>query len=191
MNTGIIALCALAVCASSATSAFAWPVHVSVGGGMTVPTSGASDAFESGFNLRGLVEATPPGLPVSLRGTLGYDKMGLQFSSTSESGSTSFTQLLGGATLGKWLGPVRPYAGLDLGAFFVKTQYELSGTSTSGSDTRFGIDGALGMQARLGPVQVFVEGRFLNVMTEQGYNPAAVDLENTRSIPITFGVQIF
>lgn len=190
---GLVAVITLAlVFGSHAGPAACAPVHLSVGGGMTVPTSDASDAFDSGFNLRGMVEMTPPGFPVELRGTLGYDKMDMKFADPmTQSGSAAFTQLLGGATVGMWMGPVRPYVGLDLGAFFVKAQSELGGVETSDSNTSFGMDGALGMQARLGPVGAFVEARILNVFTDQGYNPAALNLENTQSIPVTFGVRLF
>lgn len=180
---------ALALSAGESTAA---PVKIYIGGGATVPVNEAEDAFEGGFNLRAHVQTEVIGPLFAVRGTLGYDQLDLQFEEgTGSSGDATFGSALGGMTIGPWLGPVRPYAGLDVGAVVVKVEEQLaSGGTISGDDVLLGIDGALGAEVKLGAIGLFVEAKILDIMTEEGFNPASFQLEDTQLVPVTFGIRV-
>ena len=83
---------------------------------------------------------------------------------------------------------MRPYITASLGAFHVKGEADSSGVSVSNTQTRFGIDGGVGVKLGLGHAHGFVEARLENVYTEAGWNPAVSSLKNARFIPVTFGL---
>ena len=181
----------MALCAQAA-SAGTGPVNFGLGGGITMPTNGTGDALKNGFHLRGLAEFHVPALSFGLRGALGYQKMNLQDIVQSAAGITNGESKILSGLAGVTFplvstGAVRPYITASLGAFHVNGQADSSGVSFSNSQTRFGIDGGVGMKLGLGKAQGFVEARLENVYTEAGWNPAVSSLKNARFIPVTFG----
>jgi hypothetical protein len=178
--------------ASGAPTATAAPVQIYLGGGATIPIDDAEQVFETGWNLRGHVQTEILGPLFRLRGTVAYDELGLQFpEGDTSTGDASFASGMGGLTIGPWLGPIRPYAGLDLGAIFVTIEQQLeTGGSVKADEVKFGVAGALGAEVKLGAIGLFVEGRLQDIFTEEGFNPAAIQLEDTQLVPVTFGIRV-
>lgn len=160
-------------------------VSFGVGGGMSMPVGDASQVFKNGFNAQGFVRLNLPLVPVKPRLDLSYSKFDLD---DVQLGTTGSGKILAGlANVQAFImpaGPVRPYLLAGLGAYNVKTETEGPG-AVSASDTRFGINGGLGVAVSLGGVaNAYIEGRVDNVYTQAGL----IDTKQVRVVPITFGI---
>lgn len=164
------------------------PIRVGFGGGVTVPTSDYRDALENGINGQGFVLFRLPGLPLSLRGTLNYNRFEFKPEGLPDENFDGTTQILAGLANVTFdlisAGPIRPYLLAGLGAFNVRTRLEEDGVSDSDSRTNFGIDGGAGLKMRLFGLDAYIEGRVANVYTDEGL----VDTRSIQYIPVTFGI---
>ena len=169
-------------------------IRLGVGGGMSVPTSHAADAFKNGVNAQAYVLLSPPMLP-TLRFNLGYQKFNFKEtfrdallgggSPPSGEGETAILSGVGGISMTVLpLGPVRGYVTAGVGAFHIKDLLQQSSGDSTATDTRFGIDGGAGITLKLGRLEAFVEGRVQNVYTQEGW----IDTKTITAIPVTFGI---
>src|SRR6266508_161536 len=71
---------ALLVAALQSSTAFAFgsPFKFGLGGGASVPVSDAADAFKTGFHGKAMVQWSAPVMPISLRGSVGYERFNLE-----------------------------------------------------------------------------------------------------------------
>jgi hypothetical protein len=160
------------------------PIRFGFGGGLSVPTSDARDAFENGVNGQAYLLVNTGFLP-PFRINLGYAKFDYK---EAILGATGESQSLSGVAPFSFdlfrAGPVRPYIVAGLGAFNVKDVLASSATGDNEtSSTHFGIDGGAGLALRIGPLEGFIEGRIQNVYTNEG----VIDTRSIRAVPITFG----
>jgi len=161
-------------------------VRVGFGGGVSVPRGDYGNALKTGVNGEGFLLVTPPGFP-PLRFNLSYQKFDFEDAFTQASGSNSDSQIFGatgGFSIDLIRGPVRPYITAGVGAFNVRTVLEGAGTSGKFSETKFGIDGGVGIAVQIRRIDAFLEARLQNVYTEKGL----IDQKTIQSIPITFGI---
>jgi hypothetical protein len=170
-------------------------VRLGVGGGMSVPTSNAADAFKNGVNAQAYVLLSPPMLP-TLRFNLGYQKfnfkdtfrdalLGGGAAAGDVEGETTLLSGVGGISFTVLpLGPVRTYVTAGVGAFHIKDMLQQSSGDSTSTSTRFGIDGGAGIALKLGRLEAFVEGRLQNVYTAEGW----IDTKTITAIPVTFGL---
>ena len=192
--TTLAALAALAVGGASLQAQLPGnsPEHhflrIGVGGGASVPTSHAADAFKTGVNGEGfLLVDLGLGLP-ALRFNLGYQKF--DYKGALLNGGTGQSTTLsgvGGLTLPLFhLGPLHPYLTAGVGAFDLKDSFTAAstGAAPSASSIHFGVDGGGGLGLKLGRLEAFVEGRVQNVYTDKG----AIDAKSIQSIPVSFGI---
>lgn len=163
-------------------------VQFGLGGGVSVPLGNAQDALKEGFHVRGFVKVKPPAFPVSLRGALGYQKFGLDQLPVGTEGSGNILSGLGGISIGKSVGPLRPYVTASLGAFRIESKVDQNGNETSAHETKFGIDAGVGLEFKLMSLKGFVEGRLENVYTDQGFDSSLLEDASTRIVPVTFGL---
>lgn len=164
-------------------------VRIGFGGGVSVPTSHAADAFENGVNGQAFLLFDTGVLP-PLRFNLGYQRF--DFKDAITGGATAQSSILSGVAglridLLK-LGPVRPYITGGVGAFHISDDLDestgLPVADASTSTTRFGVDGGGGISLRIGRLEAFIEGRVQNVYTEKG----VIDAKSIQSVPVTFGI---
>ena len=176
-----------ALCGSAVSAQAAGPVTFGIGGGFNVPVGDSDEAFDNGFNVRGLVGFHPPAMPFALRGALGYEKMDLASALPGIAGDASILSGLAGMKLNLMsAGPIKPYVTASLGAFSVSANVE--GQPDSGSELKFGIDGGVGVDLSLGGLSAFVEARMQNVYTDEGWNPALNGSSTLQVVPVTFGL---
>jgi hypothetical protein len=168
---------------TSTAGAVGRPFKIGLGGGASVPVSDAADAFKTGFHGKGMVMWSAPVLPLSIRGSIGYEKLDLKSLVPGIDGTSSILSGIGSVSYGFPVGPVKPYLIAGLGAFNIKN--EVSGT-TGPSSTQFGIDAGAGVEFKLGGIMGFVEGKVENIYTEQGLSGSVSD--KTLIIPVTFGI---
>jgi hypothetical protein len=162
-------------------------VSVGLGGGVSVPMSGAKDAFKNGVNGQGFVRFNLRGMPVVPRLDFSFTKFDVSSAKLKAPGvpsSASGTgQLMAGvANLQFFLlrGPVRPYLIAGIGAYSLETEVTDIPGATSTTDTRMG-----GLLVKLGGVaSLYVEGRLDNVYSEKGF----VDSKQIQLVPVTFGI---
>ncbi len=163
-------------------------IQIGVGGGASVPVGHAENALKEGFNVRGFVKVKPPVLPVGIRGALGYQKFSLDQVPAGTDGTGNILSGLGGITLGKSVGPIRPYITASIGAFRIERKLDANGVETKAHETKFGIDGGAGLEFKLMSLNGFVEARLENVYTNEGFDPSLTDKSSTRIVPVTFGL---
>ncbi len=160
-------------------------VQFGFGGGVSVPTSHAADAFKNGVNGQAYVLLN---LGIPLRFNLGYQKFDYKsalLGAGATSGQSSMLSGVGGITLNLLsAGPIGTYVTAGLGAFNVTDQQTTGTGTTSASNLNWGIDGGAGITLKLGKLQAFVEGRIQNIYTNKG----KIDAKTITSIPVTFGV---
>jgi hypothetical protein len=180
-----VAFCALA---AGPARAFDRPIHVGLGGGMSVPVGDASDALKTGFHVQGFATLKPPGLPFGLRGALAYHHFGFKDLAAGEDGHATALSGLGSITMGIPLGPIRPYVALGVGACRLKGELAVSDTTSTNSQTKFALDGGLCVELKLGGIHGFAEAHVANVYTDQGFDASLTDKSSTRIIPVTFGL---
>ena len=177
---------ALLVAALQATTASALgrPFQIGIGGGASVPVGDAADAFKTGFHAKAMLKVSAPVLPLSFRGSVGYERFNLEGLTPGTDGTGRILSGLANVAWGFPVGPVKPYLLGGVGAFNMKS--EVGGTS-SPSQTKLGIDGGAGVEFSLGVISGFVEGRVENIFTsDQGVGGGQP--WDTRIIPVTFGV---
>jgi hypothetical protein len=162
-------------------------VQFGFGGGMSVPTSNAKEAFENGVHGRGFMLINVPGLP-SLRFDLSATKFDWKEAVAGGPTAEGESQVLGGLaniSINLLKGPIRPYVMAGLGAFHIRNELQTSGESDeTSSQTRFGIDGGAGLAIKIKRLEMFVEGRVQNVYTERG----VIDTKSIQTVPVTFGI---
>ena len=161
-------------------------VQFGFGGGMSVPTSNAKEAFENGVHGRGFMLVNLPGLPAlrfDLSGTKFDWKEAVVGGPTAE-GQSQVLAGLANISVNLLKGPIRPYVMAGVGAFNIRNELESSGTTETSSQTRFGIDGGVGLAIKIKRLEMFVEGRVQNVYTERG----VIDTKSIQTVPVTFGI---
>ena len=163
-------------------------VQFGFGGGMSVPTSNAKEAFENGVHGRGFMLINLPGIP-SFRFDLSATKFdwkeALPGAPTEMSGESLVLGGLGNISINLLKGPIRPYVMAGLGAFHIRNQLQTEGEpDESSSQTRFGVDGGVGLAIKIKRLEMFVEGRVQNVYTESG----VIDTKSIQTVPVTFGI---
>ncbi|MFL5577874.1 MAG: hypothetical protein ACJ79S_18115 [Gemmatimonadaceae bacterium] len=204
MKRTVLAVAAVALSVAGASTAHAQaslvrPVSFGVSAGAALPNGDISDGYDAGFHVTGLMAVKPALLPLSFRGELGYDAIAgkaasVNYGTGSFSGKTANMGMIVGSAnvlynFGMAASPVRPYviggAGVynyKVGGSFSYTDPQTGQTvnmSATERQTKFGINGGLGMTFNLGAMSTFAEARFHNAFADGG---------SVRFIPITFGI---
>ena len=178
-GAGVIALALLA----NVSAAAAQGVELSLGGGLSSPLGTLNDATKLGWNGLAAISVVPTGSPVGIQ----VDGQYQQFPFDGFSGHERF--LIGTGNLVYAFSTsensrVRPYLIGGGGVYnFKRTgSSTVSGNfSTSGSTTKFGINGGAGIDFKAGSAGLFVEGRFHDVFTSG---------KDDTFFPITVGLRL-
>jgi|SRR5687767_8872150 len=175
--------------------------HVSFGfgGGASVPIGTYRDALKAGWNGQGSVIFNLAGFPFALRADLNYNqftfKNDLPFSTGGPSGPITTTdditqQILGGLaniTVPINMGPISPYITAGLAGFNIKTKLsDAVAGAEDDSDTKFAVNGGVGLSMRLLGASAFIEAKVNNVYTDKKFI-SDKELKALQFVPITFG----
>ena len=204
-RTMFVALTAVGIAATSAGAQMRMnqqgsrrPVSIAFGGGASVPIGTYKDALKAGWNGQGSLIFNFAGLPFALRADLNYNtftfKEDLPFTGTS-SGPTTTTddvtqQILGGlanVTIPINLGRISPYITAGLAGYNVKTTLSnaVAGAEDE-SDTKFAVNGGVGLSMRLLGASAFIEAKVNNVYTDKKFI-SNKELKALQFVPVTFG----
>jgi opacity protein-like surface antigen len=181
---------------STTPSTHHW-LAVGFGGGEVIPTGNATTNVRSGFQGQGYVVVNLGILP-ELRFNVGYQRFNFKDQVLSSLGVPSATAAhnnvlagIAGTRIDLLRLPIRPYITAGVGAFNFKTVVDTgragraSGSVTSASTTKFGLDGGAGLALSVGRVEAFAEGRVQNVFTDKGVMTSARQIQ---AIPVSFGI---
>ncbi len=159
-------------------------VSFGVAGGLTLPTGDASDGLKTGYHGQVLVQFNP-GLPFGLRVDGMYHSMDFE-------GGGGDARVIAGVLnamfpFGTAGAQVQPYASAGAGIYNLKANFDdyfvpnayIVGGEGSGSTTKIGLNGGLGLRFQLSGLSTFVEARFHNVFTEES---------STQLLPFTVGL---
>lgn len=167
------------------------PVTIGFGGGVSVPVNDAGDTMERGWHGTGIVKLNLPMMPVGLSGSFSYHRFSLDRQAVGFDGSGRILAGLANATVSLPLpGPIKPYITAGVGTFNIKADPDSAGAPAAKSTTEFGIDAGAGLSISLPGtgIQAFIEGKIMNIYTDQGLNSAVVNDFKTQIIPVTFGI---
>jgi len=101
------------------------------------------------------------------------------------SGSSDLLGGLGDLKYELMPGPIRPYITLGLGAYNLKETTTGTGAS-SASKTHFGVNGGVGVSARIAGISAFVQGRIDNVYSDTG---GVINAKSVQVVPVTLGIE--
>lgn len=180
LSKGVAAIALSMVLAAPALHAQG--VEFSLGGGTANPLGTFNDGTKMGFNGLAGLSFVPTGWPLGIqidgeyqqfpfdvgggheRFLIGTGNLVYKFKTSEESKFRPYLIAGGGVYNGKATGST------TVGGNF----------STSGSTTKFGVNGGAGFDFKAGSVGLFVEGRFHDVFTSGA---------NVKFIPITLGIR--
>ena len=175
------------------------PISIAFGGGASVPIGSYKDALKAGWNTQGSIIFHLSGLPLALRADLNYNKFtfkeDLPFSTGGTGGTITTTsditqQVLGGlanVSIPFHMGPVSPYITAGLAGFNIQTKLSdaVEGAEDK-SDTKFAVNGGVGLSMRLFGASAFIEAKLNNIYTDKEFI-SGKELKSLQFIPVTFG----
>ncbi|HET7458798.1 MAG TPA: outer membrane beta-barrel protein [Gemmatimonadaceae bacterium] len=183
-KTMLVAAMFLAAASTVQAQSIVKPFSFGVSGGAAIPTGKSGDIATTGFNLTGLSEYHAPGLPVTLRGELSYDRLGIKDLPSDMDGHHSILSGVVSAVRVFGATPtLKPYMIAGAGVYNVKSTVSQGGISVSESRTAPGLNGGMGLNFSLAGMSTFAEARYHYAFTknvDKGW-------ENTQSIPLVFG----
>jgi opacity protein-like surface antigen len=205
-------ICGVAACmtpltvAAQQTRGTGFGVGVTAGG--TVPVSDYRDVANGAWNVGGLIDwgrvASPLGLRLDVMyhgfsdknfATIGGGSTAVTFANSSRIVNGDLNVVLGAPRTGSTL---RPYVLGGGGVYGVrnelkcKSQFFCTGTFDRSTETKFGLDGGVGVELGLSGFDAFVEGRYHHVFDALP-DPNCAGLPRcgrvaARFLPITFGL---
>jgi hypothetical protein len=169
------------------TGRFGKGFYIGVGGGATVPTGNFDNGFKTGWNITVPIGWQSSESPWGVRVDASYDRAtGRTFGGTSLNDASIWSGMLD-------LTLLLPFGNNGTGLYFMggggvhhfsygstfnsNTPVPYTGT-TSGSQTKLGVNGGVGLNFSLGATSMFVESRYINVFTPG---------KNTNYVPIVLG----
>jgi hypothetical protein len=182
---------AFVLLASTAQAQSVNPISFGVAGGMSFPTGDDRDFVKNGYHGEVMLGIHLPTAPIWFRVDGFYHKF-----DGKDSFADASAQIIGGTGNIVWdvpsVGPVRMYVTGGAGVYNIKQEVEVPiivsdrrlrlGVATEtveAKDTKFGVNGGVGVRFTLGGINPFVEARYHSMFT---------DSENTNVIPVTVGI---
>lgn len=152
------------------------PMQFGLGAGVSIPTGTTGAGLKTGWHATGLVQFSPPSLPVGFQIDASYRQLGFDGGGGKDrliDGTADVVYNIAVAKKARY----RPYLIGGVGVYNVKA---IPDVGTSLSDTKFGINAGAGFNFVSSGVGFFVEARFHDVFVEGS---------NFQFIPITAGVR--
>jgi opacity protein-like surface antigen len=136
-------------------------------GGVSIPTSNASDAFDTGYHGGLVLNYERPTLPLGLRVDGDYQHFSLKPDPQNSRGSAQIVDGNANLVVGLRIAIVKLYALGGVGIYNVKFSAEGAGFSLSSSQTEFGWNAGVGVAFVAGKLSIFVEGRYHEISLER------------------------
>lgn len=148
------------------------PIHIGIGGGVSLPLGDFGNSFNSGFNVLGTLAITPPLVPLGFRGDVAYNQFSGKGSASNE--KAKIASISANAVWGLPGVIITPY--LIGGVGYYRLSSSLTGSSAS---NRGGFNVGGGLNVGLLALKAFAEARYTWVATANG---------STSFVPVTVGL---
>jgi opacity protein-like surface antigen len=200
MMKAAVALVAVGMLAAGEAQA---QMKVLVGGGLSTPMGAFGETeFDdltegygagSGFNALAGVELGAPLMPIKLRVDASYNRFGLSDEVVEGEVDANY-QVIGGTANAVFALPspalVQPYLIAGVGMYNAKLTGDDVSSTEEVSETKFGINGGVGVNLALGGLQLFGEARIHNIfMSEVEIDEVTLEASDIRMVPITVGLR--
>jgi hypothetical protein len=149
------------------------PAHFGIAAGASIPTGDLGNAVDVGYNITGMLELSPPTLPVGFRLEGAYNAFNFKGGGGSWKESAAIGNVL-------WSMPstgIKPY--LIGGIGYYRETGTVAGIG-SGSANHFGFNAGAGVKLPLTGFETFIEARYHRISENSGNSASFV--------PITFGI---
>jgi opacity protein-like surface antigen len=170
----VVAIAGLAVVPALASAqAGARRVKFGVAAGATMPLGDFGDGAKTGFHVGGLVDYDMMNSPLSLRGEVTWHRNDLKDDVIDllgvDDANTTILAFVGNVLYRFGMQPgaqMVPYLIAGAGVYNNKGTLEVNGESDSSSDTKFGLNGGIGIRIPLAGFTTNIEARYHTVFTE-------------------------
>ena len=151
------------------------PIRFGLAGGLSLPTGEDKDVVKNGFHGQVMLGFGMMALPVKLRADLSYHSFSGKDEPLLE--EVDFRIISGALNAIVGMGGIgaKPYFTGGLGFYNLKVE----AFGEDASESKFGLNGGLGIEFSLTGMSTFLEARYIHIFTED---------EATQIIPITFGI---
>lgn len=187
-GAAILGFTVLASGAVSAQAVSRSPIQFGVMGGVSLPTSEFNDLLKTGWNAGALLNFGFSNSPVGLR----VDGSWNQFNFKNVANSSHVRALDATADAVFSFGTKSPAQFYILGGAGVYN-FKLTGDNntfdfSSGSETKFGLNGGAGIKFTAGPIAPFIEARYHYVFSGNSFNNTSSNNPKFAMIPISVGL---
>jgi hypothetical protein len=155
-------------------------MSLGIGGGVVVPTGTFSDFSKTGWNATLSARVKPAVSPIGFQVDGFYNRF-------SFDGADGNTRVIGGTANALFSLPgaiAHPYLIGGLGVYNMKATVG----NVSGSDTKFGFNGGLGVDVGVGPAKFYAEGR-LHAIMKGSVDSQTLEETTAYMIPLTVGLR--
>ena len=170
----------LAVAMSAQAAQAQSNLSLGIGGGAVIPTGSMADFSKTGWNATLTARVKPGVSPVGFQLDGFYNRFGFD-------GIDGNTRILGATANALFSLPgavAHPYVIGGLGMYNMKATVG----DVSGSDTKFGVNGGLGVDVGVGPAKFYAEGR-LHAIMKGSVDSQSLEETTAYMVPLTVGLR--
>ena len=170
----------LAVAMSAQAAQAQSNLSLGLGGGAVIPTGSMADFSKTGWNATLSARFKPAVSPVGFQLDGFYNRLGFD-------GVDGNTRILGASANALFSLPgvvAHPYLIGGLGMYNMKATVG----DVSGSDTKFGFNGGLGVDVGVGPAKLYAEGR-LHAIMKGTVDSQSLEETTAYMVPLTVGLR--
>lgn len=170
-RTLALAILAAAIAIPAQSASAQLPISFGIAAGATFPSGDLGDAAKTGYHVLATIDAHAPLMPVGFRADGMFNELDLEL------GSGKSRVWSGTANVVLNAGGLGPYLIGGLGVYH--TTLSGGGLLTSDSETKFGLNGGVGIRIPLTGFSAFAEARYHRLLDTDG---------SVALVPLTFGV---
>jgi opacity protein-like surface antigen len=170
----------LAVAMSAQAAQAQSNLSLGLGGGATVPTGSMADFSKTGWNATLSARLKPAVSPIGFQLDASYNRFGFD----GVDGNTRILSTTANALFALPGAVAHPYLIGGLGMYNMKATVG----DASGSDTKFGFNGGLGVDVGVGPAKFYAEGR-LHAIMKGSVDSQSLEETTAYMVPLTVGLR--
>ena len=175
-------------------------VRFGAAGGVTVPTGDLSNASNVGWHAGPVVDLGFPLIPLGFRIDGMWHQLGSETVTVGPASADLTTRIIAGTLNATYTfgleAPVHFYLIGGLGVYNLRTKVEVTDrttdavSSSSDSETKFGLNAGAGVRFPLATHSAFVEARWHNIFSA-GPEDSSGNRSSARVVPISAGITLF
>lgn len=181
--------------ASAQDAAAVRPFTFGVSGGVSLPMGDFGDGVKTGFNAGAHLAFKPAMLPFGVRVEGQFNRFDIKaFDDDIDLDVDGNAQIISGTVNGVFGVPAassafRPYVIGGVGVYNERVSGSAFGIDVSDSQTKFGLNGGVGIEFGLSGLATFIEARYHLIFDAEDDEETGASGSNTTYIPISFGIK--